>query len=113
MVHNHSKLEDFDNRNVGSLPEYRDVANAMRELLTAIQRADLNVTYEQWPDAMRSLAASILFPDWCSRCRTTANPDGDPVYAYRKDDGGMVELGYTHDCGNAWTCHYNLDHFVD
>lgn len=100
---NPAHVRPFDNAVLGALPEYNKAAEALNELIHAMNRNEAGITQAQWLTAVRDLTAAIPFMDMCNRCRNYEHPAA-PMAAEINDDGWMVAYYCCHTCSYRWTC---------
>lgn len=100
---NPARVRPFDNTALAALPEYQRAAEALNDLIHAMNRAELGIGQDKWLRAVRDLTAAIPFMDACGRCRDYEHAAAPA--AAEIDDTGWINAAYQcHSCGHRWTC---------
>ncbi|ACZ92022.1 hypothetical protein [Streptosporangium roseum] len=104
---NPAQVTSFDHHRLADLPEYNRVGKALNDLLTAINRAEIEISQPEWLDAVRNLTAALPFADGCDECPPVSITV--PARTEIDTDGWLTGYYKCTEHGRQWTSGWALD----
>jgi transcription elongation factor Elf1 len=110
-------VSTFDHTEISSLPEYWEASRAIDKLAHAIIKSNDGMPQTKFLEIIRQMTESLPYSDECQRCgrelRSQADSDhySPPIFAPRAAnvDGNSLRGSYKcPNCGDSWTCGYDV-----
>lgn len=106
---NPARLKSFDHLAVAGLPEYAAAAEALNQLVRAINAKEMAPdTQDGWLSLVRDMTAAIPFSDCCDQCNSEKYITGVIPAGVIVKERGVNAVYICPECGHKWPCWWSL-----